>query len=170
MMDDLWLSILGAAIIAALFDDPIITTDSGGWMYKGEQPYAVLIAQTEVQNGIPNRLLAALLYQESRFRLDIISGATRSSTGAMGIAQFMPATAVEYLGSAENALDPSKAIPGAGRYLKWLKGRLGSWRLAVIAYNWGIGNVQKQGIENLPAETTHYVSVVYDKLFSENQA
>jgi soluble lytic murein transglycosylase-like protein len=133
--------------------------------YPGEEPYAGLIDAAEAQHGIPARLLAALLYQESRYRADIIEGRVRSPTGAMGIAQFMPATAVEWLGSQQAALDPAVAIDGAARYLRWLFGRHASWRLAVAAYNWGTGNVARKDESAWPTETRNYVAQVHDALY-----
>lgn len=121
------------------------------------QPYAESIRRAEQANGIPDTLLARLLYQESRFRQDIITGATKSPVGATGIAQFMPATAVEW---GVQATDPYSSIDGAGRYLRWLYDRVGSWDKALAAYNWGIGNVQRQGMANAPAETQAYVSEI----------
>ncbi len=140
--------------------------DAASSLFPGEQPYAGVIVAAEEQNGIPPRLLASLLYQESRFRADIVEGRTRSAVGAMGIAQFMPATAVEWLGSVEAALNPEDAILGAGRYLKWLYGRHGSWRLAVAAYNYGTGNVAKKAESQWPDETRNYVAKVYDSIYS----
>lgn len=121
------------------------------------QQYADAIRTAEQANGIPESLLGRVLYQESRFRPDIISGQTRSPVGAVGIAQFMPATAAEW---GVNATDPYSSIDGAGRYLRWLYERLGSWEKALAGYNWGIGNVQRQGLEKAPAETRAYVSEI----------
>ena len=74
----------------------------------------------------------------------------------------MPATAVEWLGSEVAALDPVLAIPGAARYLRWLINKFdGNIEKAVAAYNWGIGNVQRKGLEKAPAETVAYVQAVY---------
>jgi soluble lytic murein transglycosylase-like protein len=121
-------------------------------------PYDALINSSAVANGLPPETLYKLLYAESRFRPDIIEGRTKSPVGALGIAQFMPATAVEWLGSAEAALDPQKAIPGAARYLAWLRHRFnGDLKKAVAAYNWGIGNVQRKGLTSAPKETQNYV-------------
>lgn len=172
---DLWFELFAGVIVGALLDSKTIKTADGGWLFKGEEPYADAIRQAENQYGIPPRLLASLLYQESRYRADIINGSVRSSAGALGIAQFMPATAVEQLGSVEAALDPMKAIPGAAKYLRWnfnfLRPYGGGWRDAVIAYNWGPGNAKRwiqagRPVSQLPGETKHYASVVYDEVFA----
>lgn len=120
--------------------------------------YESLILASEREYGLPAGLLARVLWQESRFRPDIISGKVKSSAGALGIAQFMPSTAME-LGV--DPLDPRQAIPGAARYLFKLYRRTGSWREAVAAYNWGIGNVQRKGIASAPQETIDYLASVF---------
>jgi len=123
--------------------------------------YDALIHQSAQQAGIDPQWLHDLLYQESRFREDIITGKTVSPVGALGIAQFMPATAREWLGSESAALDPRKAIPGAARYLAWLLRQFGGDKVkATAAYNWGIGNVQKKGLARAPAETRNYVASI----------
>jgi soluble lytic murein transglycosylase-like protein len=123
--------------------------------------YDALIHQSAQQAGIDPGLLYRLLYQESRFRDDIITGKVKSAVGALGIAQFMPATAREWLGSESAALDPRTAIPGAAKYLAWLIRQFGGDTVkAVAAYNWGIGNVKKKGLAAAPAETRNYVAAI----------
>lgn len=124
--------------------------------------YDTLILASAAKAGVNPGLLYRLLNQESRFRDDIIDGRTRSKSGAMGIAQFMPATAIEWLGTTKNALDPNKAIPGAARYLAWLIRQFdGNIEMAVAAYNWGIGNVKRKGMSKAPTETLTYVQTVF---------
>lgn len=136
---------LGAAVksVGKLFTPP-----------ASAAPYAERIAQAEQRYGLPASLLTRVLYQESRFRTDVITGAVRSSAGALGIAQFMPATARDL---AIDPLNPNQAIDGAARYLRRLYDQTGSWDKALAAYNWGIGNVQRKGLSSAPAETRAYV-------------
>lgn len=124
---------------------------------KAAAPYTETISKAERENAIPEGLLARLLYQESRYRQDIITGKVRSPVGAVGIAQFMPATAKD-LGV--DPLDPTSAINGAGRYLRQLYNQLGTWSQALAAYNWGIGNVKRKGMAKAPAETRAYVAQI----------
>lgn len=144
--------------------------DAGGWvgdamstlqralgLWRAPPQYAPLIAAAEARYGLPPRMLERLLYQESRYRADIISGATRSPVGALGIAQFMPATAAEMK---INPLDPAQAIDAAGRYLAQLFKRFGTWREALASYNWGMGNVQRKGLDLAPRETRAYYSEI----------
>lgn len=120
--------------------------------------YDSLIHASAAQAGIDPGVLYRLLYAESHFREDIITGRKKSSVGALGIAQFMPATAQQWLGSVDAALDPNRAIPGAARYLKYLANYFGGDMVkAVAAYNWGMGNVQKKGLAKAPMETQQYV-------------
>lgn len=126
-------------------------------------PYQQTIEDAASAYRVPALILAWLLWKESRYSAAIITGAKRSPVGAMGIAQFMPATARQELGSEAAALDPDAAIPGAARYLAKLYRSTGSWTGALAAYNWGIGNVQRKGIANAPAETVDYYTTILTK-------
>ena len=127
--------------------------------------YAGQITATEQRYGIPRDVLARLLYQESRYREDIIFGAVTSPAGALGIAQFMPATAAEM---GIDPLDPGQAIDAAGRYLVTLFRRFGTWSQALAAYNWGQGNVAKKGLALAPVETTNYYTQILGDVNSAN--
>jgi len=130
---------------------------------SGSDPYQGIITAAAATHGVPVQILAWLLWKESRYNPAIINGTKRSSVGAMGIAQFMPATAREELGSEAAALDPAQAIPGAARYLRRLYNRTGTWSEALAAYNWGIGNVTRKGLTRAPAETTDYYETILAK-------
>lgn len=122
-----------------------------------EAKYAPIIRAAEIAHAIPKGILHRLIFQESRFRSDIIEGRVKSSAGAVGIAQFLPATARE-LGV--DPLNPGQAIDGAARYLSRLHGMFNDWTLAVAAYNAGPGNVRKYGGIPPFAETQAYVKAV----------
>ncbi len=129
-------------------------------LWHPPEKYAALIAAAESKYDLPVDLLARLLWQESRYREDIITGAVRSRVGAVGIAQFMPATA------AEMGIDPlnvEQSIDAAAKYLRRLYGSLQVWDKAIAAYNWGIGNVQRKGLAMAPLETrNYYTSIMAD--------
>lgn len=127
--------------------------------------YRSAIAQAEQANGIPDGMLARLLWQESRYRPEIIDGRKRSPVGAMGIAQFMPATAREM---GIDPLEPFQAIAAAGRYLGGLYRQTGDWAAALAAYNWGIGNVKRKGLDAAPRETRNYFSQILADLGMAN--
>lgn len=133
-----------------------------GWP-NGSDQYQQTITDAANQNGVPVSILAWLLWKESRYNPSIIDGTTRSRVGALGIAQFMPATAAQVLGSEAAALDPDQAIPGAARYLAGLYNQTGAWDAALAAYNWGIGNVQRKGLGAAPAETVDYYTTIMSK-------
>jgi len=151
--------------------DELLTGGIMGWIDQltndardNEIKYRPAISAAEIENGIPRGLLARLLYQESRYRTDIITGTTRSRTGAVGIAQFMPATAAEM---GVNPLDPFSSINGAARYLARMFKQFGRWDYALMAYNWGPGNVAsyiRSGYgtrgQEIPKETTDYVAQI----------
>lgn len=126
-------------------------------LWQPPAAYAATIAAAEQRHAIPNNMLARLLYQECRWRDDIISGRLRSPAGAVGIAQFMPATARE-LGI--DPLDTTQAINAAGQYLAGLYRKFGNWTMALAAYNWGQGNVQRKGLAAAPLETRNYYSQI----------
>jgi len=111
------------------------------------EPFRGVIEQAARDHQVPRDILARMLWEESRFRADIIDGRTRSPVGALGIAQFMPATAREM---GIDPLDPAQAIPAAARYLRQQYVRFKSWRLALVAYNWGPGNVARSLSDQRP--------------------
>lgn len=148
--------------------------DMATWKVNEYPKYAAAIRDVEDRNGIPRDGLARLLYQESRYRADIISGAQRSPVGAVGIAQFMPDTGKDYglVGGTSDGkgnytidkrTDPFASIAAAGRYLKALYRMFNSWEDALMAYNWGPGNVQQYNrglIATPPRETRDYVAQI----------
>ena len=126
-------------------------------------PYLPDIMTAEYLHGMPKYLLARLLYQESRYRTDIITGETVSAAGAMGIAQIVPKRHPSV-----NPLDPVASIYYAAKYLTKLKDRFGDWETALAAYNWGQGNVNSamkssgyKWLDSAPTETQRYVSEIW---------
>lgn len=150
----------GAESVKSIFDN---------WP-TGSAPYRAIIEAAAEKHAVPVSILAWLLWKESRYKPGVIDGSIRSRVGAMGIAQFMPPTAREELGSEAAALVPEVAIPGAARYLAKLFRSAGSWEAALAAYNWGIGNVQRKGLSAAPAETVDYYTVILAKANMENYA
>lgn len=120
-------------------------------------PYRGTIDAAEGQNGIPPLLLARLLYQESRFRADVIDGRVRSSAGALGVAQIVPR-----FHPGVDPLEPHAAIWYAAQYLADNKRRFGSWAKALAAYNFGPTALSRVAaspnwLKFTPTETQRYV-------------
>jgi membrane-bound lytic murein transglycosylase D len=121
--------------------------------------------------------LKAQVRAESDFDPDIVN----ASSGATGLAQFMPSTwkewddgtpgiqPLEEHGINHKLLDPrdpEDAIYAQACYMAWLlKQRNGAWLEALAAYNWGPGNVSRliaakpaAGRAGLPPETQNYIT------------
>ena len=81
---------------------------------KTISPYDKLIRKYAAELGWDWRMLASVLYQESRFSI----GST-SFRGAQGLMQVMPSTAKYY--EVENLLDPEQNIIAGTRHLKRLQ-------------------------------------------------
>lgn len=77
-------------------------------------PYDKLIRKYAAELGWDWRLLASVLYQESRFSIG-----SSSNRGAQGLMQVMPSTAKYY--EVENLLDPEENIIAGTRHLKRLQ-------------------------------------------------
>ncbi len=106
--------------------------------------------------GIPPALGIWQLWYESNYKSDAVS-----SAGAIGIAQFMPATAQQYR---VDPYDVDSSIDGWGRYMRDLYKMFGSWELALAGYNAGPGNVQKyKGVPPF-RETLEYIKKILPKI------
>jgi hypothetical protein len=101
---------------------------------------------------IPAPLFTRLIWQESRFRNEVVSRA-----GAQGMAQFMPRTAE--IRGLQDPFDPLQALPASADFLRDLVEQFGNFGLAAAAYNGGPTRVRNwlAGRGNLPKETRDYV-------------
>jgi len=114
-------------------------------------------ASLEQQYGLPAGLLRGVATTESQGE----NGA-RSSAGAKGMFQFMPKTAAEYGLTGEDVYDPDKSAAAAAKKLSGLvKQYNGDVGLALSAYNWGEGNIQRKGMAEAPKETREYAPKVF---------
>lgn len=113
-----------------------------------------LIRQAAQTHGVDPELALRVAHQESRY-----NPAAVSPKGAQGVMQLMPATAKDL--GVTNPLDASQNVSGGVRYLRQLADRYGGDQTKIAAaYNWGMGNVEKKGLDKMPAETRNYVDKV----------
>jgi hypothetical protein len=112
-----------------------------------------IIQQAAQAHDVDPDLIKSVIKVESNFKSN-----STSPKGAMGLMQLMPETAKEL--GVQNAYNPSENIWAGTRYIKMLLKRYeGNVPLALAAYNWGMGNLEKKSGQ-MPAETRHYVSAV----------
>ncbi|SXW07238.1 lytic transglycosylase domain-containing protein [Klebsiella pneumoniae] len=110
----------------------------------------------EGKYGLPAGLLSSVATTESGG-----DPFAESKAGAKGLFQFMPGTAKDMGLKGRDVFDPHKSADAAGRYLRFLLDATGGdLEKALASYNWGLGNVQKKGMDNLPSETRNYVPKV----------
>lgn len=110
--------------------------------------------------GVPEYIVYSVIKVESNFCSDAVS-----PVGACGLMQLMPSTyewLAELLGNEPgNIFDPHENIKHGVYYLSLLYSRYNDWKLALCAYNAGMGNVDKwledKRLEIPFEETRNYV-------------
>jgi peptidoglycan lytic transglycosylase D len=129
--------------------------------------YKAMIQSVLSEEGVPQDLIY-LAVAESAFQPQAVN----RGSGAGGMWQFMPRGdyGLTRNGYVDERFDPEKSTRAYARYMKFLYNQLGDWYLAMAAYDWGAGSiqraVQKTGYadfwelykrNNLPGETKNYV-------------
>jgi membrane-bound lytic murein transglycosylase D len=132
--------------------------------------YKDMIQRVLKEEGVPQDLIYQAV-AESGFRPQAIN----PKSGAGGMWQFMPygVYGLARTGWYDERLDPEKATHAYAREMKKAYDQLGDWYLAMAAYDWGAGNVQRAvqrtgyadfwelyRRNNLPTETKNYVPVI----------
>lgn len=137
------------------------------WFERLRYPlrYAEYVRVHARENNLDPALLAAVIYQESKFRAD-----AQSSSGAIGLMQLTPSTAegiaIRTGGSQFRTSDlynPEINIRYGAWYLGNLFRKYGNERLVLAAYNAGQGNVDRWRAHGQPIqfpETQAYVQRV----------
>ena len=137
-------------------------------MTERSSKYLFHIVEELERRDMPSEL-ALLPYIESAFNPNAVSSAR-----AAGMWQFMPATGESFDLKQNMFRDDRRDVLASTRaaldYLQQLHKRFGDWHLALAAYNWGQGNVnraitrnQREGKPttyldlNMPTETRYYV-------------
>ncbi|MDR3911214.1 MAG: transglycosylase SLT domain-containing protein, partial [Sutterella sp.] len=126
-------------------------------MFERSGRYLYHILEEVENRGMPTEL-ALLPFVESAFQPEALSRAK-----AAGLWQFMPATGTHY--SLEQNLwrddrrDVLESTRAALDYFEYLYGMFSDWHLALAAYNWGEGSVQRairrQQARKRPADYQH---------------
>ena len=137
------------------------------WYERVRYPlhYSAIVRQQAREKDLDPALVAAVIYQESRFHSD-----ARSRAGAIGLMQLQPETAQAIAlrtgGTAFRVSDltnPAINIRYGAWYLKNLFEKYRNERLVLAAYNAGQGNVDRwlaNGQQIEFAETRAYVESV----------
>jgi membrane-bound lytic murein transglycosylase D len=103
--------------------------------------YLYYVIEEIEKRGMPTEL-ALLPFVESAFNPQAMSVARAS-----GMWQFMPATGKDFDLTQNVFRDDRRDVLASTRaaldYLEMLHGQFGDWQLALAAYNWGQGNVQR---------------------------
>lgn len=116
--------------------------------------------EQEQTNGLPAGILDATARYESGYDPTALGPKTRQGR-AQGLYQFMPPTARQ-LGV--NPFDPFAATNAAAAYQRYLLSRFNDPYAALIAWNWGEGNVARKGVERAPRESRDFAGRVMRRI------
>ncbi|WP_431290397.1 lytic transglycosylase domain-containing protein [Burkholderia cepacia] len=129
-------------------------------------PEAVL-AGLDTKNGLPPGTLNSIWNIESKKGKSLVGPLLRNGDQAIGDFQFTSSTWNEW-GKGGDRFNFNDQADSSGRYMQSLMKRYGGdIRKALAAYNWGMGNLDKDIAKNggqweshLPAETRKYIAQV----------
>ena len=128
-----------------------------------DQDFESIIQEAGQRYRIDPALIRAIIQAESGGNPLAVSRA-----GARGLMQLMPETAAEL--GVTNPFDPTQNIMGGTSYLRRLLDRYrGDVKLALAAYNWGMGNLEKRP-EAMPRETKSFIAAVEKNQRNPNKA
>lgn len=143
-----------AAPAVAATNAPAIAAPSPSVRLETHPQFDPIIQKVAKEQGVDATLVKAVIQVESGYE-----PRARSSSGAMGLMQVMPATARQYGVAPRRLYDPRANIEAGIKHLKSLLNHL-PLHLALAAYNAGEGAVQRfRGVPPYP-ETQKYVSTI----------
>lgn len=144
----------GTTKLDSFVSDDVIGSTAYANSLAGADQYTAIIEKASATYGVPAKLIAAVIKQESNFNPSVVSHA-----GAQGLMQLMPQTA-QYLG-VTNAFDPEQNIMAGAKYLRQMLDKFNNDpTLALAAYNAGASRVTKYGGIPPFKETQNYVKKV----------
>lgn len=131
-----------------------VPSDAGEFISTPKDQNDIPVKQQPVRAS--KELIAAMIQAESRGD----PNAENDKSGAQGLMQLMPATAKAM--GVTDPFDPEQNRVGGTKYINSMLARYnGDYELALMAFNWGPGNVSKwlsKGRPNIvPRETRNYV-------------
>ena len=156
------------ALVVAAFAVYVLETEPR-WYERLRYPlrYEQLVVGHAENYDLEPHLLAAVIYQESKFKADAVS-----SSGAVGLMQLLPATAqgiADRTGGSgwheRDLVNPELNVRYGSWYLRHLLDKYKDEELALAAYNAGQANVdrwRKEGNRIEFPETRHYVQRVQE--------
>ena len=107
--------------------------------------------------GLPRDLLTSLVWAESRYCVNAVSGA-----GAQGLGQLMPGTARDM--GVSQVFDPAQNIYASARYLRIQWDTFRDWTWALYAYHDGPGNARAGTISSAGQSYSVFVLGTYDAI------
>jgi soluble lytic murein transglycosylase-like protein len=121
---------------------------------SGDRSLDLVILRAGEKYGVDPRFIHAVIWQESKYKVQARSGA-----GAQGLMQLMPATARRF--GCTDAYDTASNIDAGTKYLRFLLKRFdGNVSLALAGYNAGEGSVDKYNGIPPYKETQNYVRII----------
>lgn len=143
------------AIAVDVEGENVAESYKGRALTPGITQYAPLVHKAAEKHGVRAALAVGVMGAESEGNPKAVSPA-----GAGGLMQIMSGTARDL--GVKDRFNAEESADGGVRYLKQQLDKYGNERLALMAYNWGPGSVDKwikdgADPDKIPAETREYI-------------